>query len=380
MSLSVGIVGLANVGKSTLFETLTKKQVNISNYPFCTIEPNIGIVEVPDERLDKLAEIFPLNKKIPAIVKFVDIAGLVRGANKGEGLGNQFLAHIREVDAILFVVRCFENAEIIHIEKTVGPIRDIDIVNMELIFKDLETLDKRIEKAETDAKSGKKVIADELEILKKIKASLEQGNLARQFIEQNKNLFNENSSTGIENLKIMKEFQLLTAKPGIFILNSNSSDIPQELEKKIKDLNFEYIVANLKDEYDASKFSEEEKKELGLGESKLNEIVSKSYKILGLITFFTILSNEIHAWTIKQGTKVPQAVGTIHTDFENKFIRAEAINWEKLFQIGKDPSKSSGQAISGQDLWSQAAKIGLLKTEGKEYLVQDGDVIEVKHS
>ncbi len=371
MSLSVGIVGLTNVGKSTLFETLTKKQVNISNYPFCTIEPNIGIVEVPDERPDKLAEIFPLNKKIPAIVKFVDIAGLVRNAHKGEGLGNQFLAHIREVDAILFVVRCFENPEIIHVEKTVDPIRDIDIVNTELILKDLETLQKRIEKVETDAKTGKKVIADELEIFKKLKASLEERNLTKQFIEKNKDLFDGNFPIGQENSKILKELQLLTAKPGIFILNSNSPTISPELEKKIKDLNYEYIVASLKDEYDASKFTEEEKKELGLPESKLNEIIEKSYKILGLITFFTILSNEIHAWTITKGTKAPQAAGAIHTDFENKFIRAEVINWKKLIQIGKENP--------GQDPWSQAAKLGLVKTEGKEYIVQDGDVIVIKH-
>jgi len=363
MPLSVGIVGLANVGKSTLFEALTKKQVNISNYPFCTIEPNIGIVEVPDQRVDKLAEIFHSAKKIPAVVQFTDIAGLVKGASKGEGLGNQFLAHIREVDAILFVVRCFENPEIIHVEKTIDPVRDIDIVNMELILKDLETLEKRIQKVETDAKTGKKVIVDELEFLKKLKASLEQGNLARQFPEPDEAIF--------------KELQLLTAKPGIFILNSNTTTISPELERKIKDLNSEYIVASLRDEYDGSKFSEEEKKELGLGESKLNEIIAKSYKVLGLITFFTILSGEIHAWTIKQGTKAPQAVGVIHTDFENKFICIDTINWEKLVEIGKSsPSTGSGQA----DAWSLVARQGLLRTEGKEYVVQDGDVIEVKHS
>lgn len=376
MSLSVGIVGLTNVGKSTLFETLTKKQVNISNYPFCTIEPNIGIVEVPDVRLNELAGIFPLNKKIPAVIKFVDIAGLVRNAHKGEGLGNQFLAYIREVDAILFVVRCFENAEIVHVETTVDPIRDIDIVNMELIFKDLETLDKRIQKAEADAKTGKKVIAHELEILKNLKASLEKGILAKQFIEQNKSLFDENTPIGQENLKTIKEIQPLTAKPGIFILNSNVPEISSELEKKIKDLNFEYIIANLKDEFDASKFSEEEKKELGLGEDKLDKITSESYKILGLITFFTILSSEIHAWTAKQGAKAPQAVGAIHTDFENKFICAEVINWQKLLEIAKNPSTGSGQV---GDPWSQAARLGQLRTEGKEYVVQDGDVIVVKH-
>lgn len=331
MSLSVGIVGLANVGKSTLFEALTKKQVNISNYPFCTIEPNVGIVEVPDERLDKLAAVFKSAKKIPAIVKFIDIAGLVRGANKGEGLGNQFLAQIREVDAILFVVRCFENAEIVHVEKTIDPVRDIDIVNIELILKDLETVDKRMQKAKEP---------EEQAFFRKLKAWLEQGNLARQFQEKN---------------ELSKELQLLTDKPAIFILNSNTSEVSPALVRKIKELNSEYIVASLRDEYDASKLSGEEKKEFGLGESKLNEIISKSYKILGLITFFTTTPDETRAWTIKEGTRAPQASGVIHTDFEKKFICVDAINWEKK--------------ISG----------GLSRTEGKEYVVQDGDVIEVKH-
>jgi len=357
MSLSIGIVGLANVGKSTLFETLTKKPVAISNYPFCTIDPNVGIVEVADVRLDKLAQLFNSAKKIPTVVQFTDIAGLVRNAHKGEGLGNQFLANIREVDAILFVVRCFENLDIVHVEKTVDPVRDIDIVNLELILKDLETLDKRIQKAEADAKTGKKVIADELEILKKLKEWLEQGNLARQFLEGNENLF--------------KELQLLTAKPALFILNSNTISITPELEKKIKDLNSDYVLASLRDEYDGSKLSEDEKKELGLSESKLNEIIQKSYQVLGLITFFTTGPDETRAWTIKGGTKIPQAAGTIHTDFENKFICAEVISWEKLNEIGK--------ANLNQDAWSVAARQGLLRTEGKEYVVQDGDVIVVKH-
>jgi len=330
MSLSIGIVGLANVGKSTLFEALTKKQVNISNYPFCTIEPNVGVVEVPDERVDKLAAAFNSAKKIPAIVKFVDIAGLVRGANKGEGLGNQFLANIRETDAILFVVRCFENAEITHVEKTIDPVRDIDIVNMELVLKDLETVDKRMQKAEEKEK----------EFLRNLKAWLEQGNLARQFGERN---------------ELLKELQLLTDKPSIFILNSNAPEIPPVLAKKIKDLNSEYIVASLRDEYDGSKFSEEEKKELGLGESKLAEIVQKSYKVLGLITFFTTGPDETRAWTVRQGTLAPQAAGVIHTDFEKKFICALVINWEKL--LNKE----------------------LPQTQGKDYAVLDGDVIEVKH-
>ncbi|MFH1181204.1 MAG: redox-regulated ATPase YchF [bacterium] len=330
MSLSVGIVGLANVGKSTLFEALTKKQVDISNYPFCTIEPNVGIVEVPDVRIDKLAAVFNSAKKIPAVVKFVDIAGLVRGANKGEGLGNQFLANIREADAILFVVRCFENAEILHVEKTIDPVRDIDIVAAELLLKDLETVDKRMQKAEDKDK----------EFLRKLKSWLGQGNSARQFAEKG---------------ELLKELQLLTDKPAIFILNSDKTEMSPVLEKKIRALGSEYIVANLRDECDAGKFSEEEKKELGLGESKLKEIIEKSYKILGLITFFTTGPDETRAWTIKQGTLAPQAAGVIHTDFEKKFICALVINWEKL--LDKE----------------------LPQTQGKEYIVQDGDVVEVKH-
>jgi GTP-binding protein YchF len=285
MSLSVGIVGLANVGKSTLFETLTKKQVNISNYPFCTIDPNVGIVEVPDKRVDELASVFNSAKKIPTVINFVDIAGLVKGASKGEGLGNQFLANIREVDAILFVVRCFENKEIVHVENSVDPVRDIEIVNMELILKDLETLQKRIDKAQADAKTGKKVIVDELEMLNKMKTGLEEGLTVKQFMEKNKEMFDEVANAA--NLKKIKELQLLTSKPCIFILNSDKKEISPELEKKIKDLNSEYILANLRDEYDGSKFSDDERKELGLSESKLNEIISKSYKVLGLITFFT---------------------------------------------------------------------------------------------
>jgi len=371
MSLSIGIVGLTNVGKSTLFEALTKKQVNISNYPFCTIDPNVGVVEVPDIRLDKLAESSHSAKKIPTIVEFVDIAGLVRNAHKGEGLGNQFLANIREVDAILFVVRCFENIEIIHVEKTVDPLRDIDIVNMELILKDLETLQKRIEKAEADAKTGKKVIVNELEILKKLDTGLKEGKLARQVMDANKDLFDENNLIGKENLKIIKNLQLLTSKPAIFILNSDEPSIPQDLENKIKELNSEYIIANLRDEYDGTKLTEEEKKELGLSDSKLNEIIEKSYKVLNLITFFTTGPDETRAWTIKEGTKSPQAAGVIHTDFESKFICAEVINQDNLLKIA--------QADPSADPWSLAARQGQIKTEGKEYIVKDGDVIVVKH-
>jgi GTP-binding protein YchF len=286
-------------------------------------------------------------------------------------LGNQFLSHIREVDAILFVARCFLNPNVSHVEKTIDPVRDIDIVQTELMLKDLETLQKRIEKAEADAKTGTKVIVNELEILKKIKTALEGGKPVRQFMGENRNLFDENSPIGIENLKIIKNLQLLTSKPGIFILNADTNEIPQELQKKIKDLGGEYIVANLRDECDAGKFSEEEKKELGLTESKLKQIIEKSYKTLGLITFYTTGSDETRAWTIREGTRAPQASGVIHTDFEKKFICVETISADKLLEIAA--------ANPAGDPWSHAARMGQLRTEGKEYVIRDGDVIVVKH-
>ncbi len=306
MSLSIGIVGLPNVGKSTLFQAITKKQVNIANYPFCTIDPNVGVVEVPDERVQKLSELFHSEKIIPAVVEFVDIAGLVRGANKGEGLGNKFLASIREVAAIVQVVRGFENADIIHVEKTVDPLRDIDTINTELQLKDLETTEK-----------GSKI----------------------------------------------PESQLLAKKPLIYLLNADPKEVSEELLQKIRSFGGLIVVANLKDELEMQSLSEEERKEFGFV-SHLPELIKKAYEILNLITFFTTGPDETRAWTIKRGSTAPQAGGAIHSDFEKNFIKAEAIQWEKLLEAGN---------------WSEAAAKGWLRQEGKEYIVQDGDVIEIKH-
>lgn len=330
MKLSIGIVGLPNVGKSTLFKVLTKNPVNIANYPFCTIDPNIGVVEVPDERLEKLAEMCRPKKKIPAVIEFYDIAGLVRGAYKGEGLGNQFLSHVRETNAIVEVLRCFKSEEIIHIEKTVDPIRDMEIINSELALKDLETIEKAYKKIESNARSGNKEAIKNLEIIKKIKEKLSQNQLLTEFKDE----------------PIVKNLQLLTAKAQIYLLNGDSEEVPQSLIDKIKSLNADYVIINLNKVID------------------LNELIKKSYKILNLISFFTIGEDEIRAWTIKRGTKAPQAAGVIHTDFENKFIRAEVINWQKLLEAGS---------------WAAARQKGWLRLEGKDYEVQDGDVMEIRH-
>lgn len=307
MALAVGIVGLPNVGKSTLFQALTKKQVNIANYPFATIDPNVGVVEVPDIRLQKLTELSHSAKVIPTVVEFVDIAGLVKGANKGEGLGNKFLANIRETAAIVQVVRCFPSSDIIHVEQSVDPLRDIDTINTELQLKDLETTEKG---------------------------------------------------------SAVPENQLLSKKPVIYLLNCNPQDVSQELLARIKSLGGLAVVANLKDELEMQSLSEEEKKEFGFV-SYLPELITKAYEILNLITFFTTGADETRAWTIKKGSTAPQAGGAIHTDFEKNFIKAEVIQWEKLLEAGG---------------WSEAAAKGWIRTEGREYVVQDGDVIEIMHS
>lgn len=305
--LSIGIVGLPNVGKSTLFQALTKKEVEVANYPFTTIDPNVGVVQVPDKRLEKLAKLLHSAKTIPTVVEFVDIAGLVRGANKGEGLGNQFLARIREVDAICHVVRCFESADIVHVENIADPLRDIDTINTELELKDIETDEK-----------GSSI----------------------------------------------PEPQLLSKKPVIYLLNCNPDDVSEELLEQVKKSGAPYVITNLKDELEMHQLSEEEKREFGFV-SKLPELIKKSYELLDLITFFTVVrEKEVRAWAVKKGTKAPQAGGVIHSDFQDKFIKAMVIPWDKLLEAG-------GYAV--------AVSKGWLRTEGKEYVVQDGDVIEIKH-
>jgi ribosome-binding ATPase YchF (GTP1/OBG family) len=338
MKLSIGIVGLPNVGKSTLFKLLTSQEVNIANYPFATIDPNVGVVLVPDERLEKLAEMSHSKKIVPAVVEFYDIAGLVKGANKGEGLGNQFLSHIRETNAIVQVVRCFQSDEIIHIEQKVDPVRDLEIVNTELILKDLETIDKRIAKLESEARGGNHNKIKELEFIKELKNFLSDGNLAINFPKL--------SALNPQEVMFLKEMNLLTAKPQIYLLNGKESDVNLGLKNKIKELNADYLTIDL------------------TNAKNLDELIKKSYEILGLISFFTTGEDETRAWTIKNGTKAPQAAGMIHTDFEKNFIKAEVINWQKLLEAGS---------------WQSAKQKGLIRLEGKDYIVQDGDVMVIKH-
>jgi len=330
MNLSIGIVGLPNVGKSTLFKILTKQNVNIANYPFATIDPNVGIVEVPDARLQTLAKISNSAKVIPAIVEFYDIAGLVRGAYKGEGLGNQFLGHIKETQAIVIVLRVFSDNQIIHVEETVNPLRDLEIINSELILKDLETVSKRIERLEKEAKAGDKKAQKNLEILKKIYEKLNKGELIFEF----------------SNEPIVLELNLLTAKKQIYLLNGKKEETPEELILKIKSLGADYIVSNLKDA------------------DSLPELIVSAYKILDLITFFTTGEKETRAWTIKRGTKAPEAAGVIHSDFQKNFIRMEVVKFNDFVECGG---------------WAGARQKGKIKIQGKDYIVEDGDIVIVKH-
>ena len=353
MPLSIGITGLANVGKSTLFKALTKIPVAISNYPFTTIEPNTGIVQVPDSRLEKIAKVCNSKEIIPTVIKFVDIAGLVKGASKGEGLGNQFLAHIREADVILHVVRCFKDERVIHVEKTIDPIRDIEIVNTELMLKDLETILKRKEKVEKDLKRGEKEAKFELEVLNELKEEIEKGKMAIYYLKEVKE----------KKKKIVKDLFLLSAKPQILLLNNSEKEISDQLRKKIEELKFPYLVLNLKDELDISELSQKEREELGM-ESKLPKLIQICYQVLDVITFFTIKGQKTQAVTVEKGTKITEAAGKIHSDFEKKFIKAEVINWEKLVEFGG---------------WKECQERGEIKIVGKDYIVKEGDVIEIKH-
>lgn len=338
MNLSIGIVGLPNVGKSTLFQALTKKEVNISNYPFATIAPNVGIVEVPDERLLKLKEIMGSVKAVPAAVEFVDIAGLVKNAHKGEGLGNQFLSRIREVDLILEVVRAFEQENVIHAEENVNPLRDIETIKTELALKDMETLKKAITNAEKDAKTGEKKTTDRLNIFKNIHSDISE----RDFSKEEK--------------MAAKELGLLSVKPVLYVINSGvrSADISKFPEPN--------ITLDVKEELDLNEMSEKEKTELGAA-PKLPSLIKKAYELLKLITFFTANKNEARAWSVKKGANARQSGGAVHSDFEEKFIRASVINFKELLKIGN---------------WKKAQELGKIRTEGKDYVVQEGDVIEFK--
>jgi len=344
MALSIGIVGLPNVGKSTLFKTLTKKQVLIANYPFATIDPNVGVVLVPDERIDKLAEFSKSAKKIFATVDFVDIAGLVKGASEGEGLGNKFLANIRETDAIVYVLRVFVNADIVNTQNDINPLRDKEILDVELILKDLETL----EKYKTKDTKESAVVAKAVGFLKEQKVLVEQS-----WVETE--------------MDILKNFQLLTLKPRLYLLNGKPEDVGEDLLKTLRGASGQenYVIVDVGTESEAEDLSRQERVELGLSElSSTDILIKKSYELLGLQTFLTTGEDETRAWTIHKGDKAPQAAGVIHTDFEQKFVKAEVIFWEDLLKMGS---------------YAVAREKGLIRTEGKEYVVKDGDVIEFKH-
>lgn len=359
--MKLGIVGLPNVGKSTLFNAITQAGAESANYPFCTIEPNVGTVAVPDERLDKLAEMYEPEKITPAVIEFVDIAGLVKGASKGEGLGNKFLANIREVDAIIHVVRAFEDDNIVHVEGSIDPIRDIETINFELIFSDLEIIARRIDRVKKLMKGGDKKFADELEFLERLSAELEKGTSARalDYTEEEK--------------EMLKELSLLTIKPVIYAANVAEDDYGKdedenEFVKKIKEFAAReksgVMVISARIEEEIAELDKEEKvlylNELGATESGLDKLIKASYSLLGLISYLTAGKPEVRAWTIKKGTKAPQAAGKIHSDFERGFIRAEVVSYADLIENG-------GMA--------QAKEKGLVRSEGKEYVVEDGDII-----
>lgn len=356
MPLSIGIVGLPNVGKSTLFQAITKKEVDKSNYPFCTIDPNIGVVAVQDKRIDGLIKLTKSAKKIYTIVEFVDIAGLVKGASKGEGLGNKFLANIREVDAVLYVLRCFSNEKIINTQSTTDVLKEKDTLDLEIVLKDLETIDKRISSLEKElrVKTKEKDIQKELTILKKAQGFLQDGKVLSEQEWEN------------QERKILNSYQLLSIKPRLFLLNGSLNEVSLTAIESFKKNNWPFLIIDILTEFEALDFSPEKRVSFGLPkELKMDTLIKECYKLLNLITFFTICPDETRGWTLKKGSTAPQAGGVVHSDFEEYFIKAEVINWQKLIDSGS---------------FAQAREKGLIHIEGREYIVQDGDVIKIKSS
>jgi GTP-binding protein YchF len=364
MSLSIGIVGLPNVGKSTLFNALTKKSVLIANYPFATIDPSVGVVAVPDERLWKLSEFSKTQKTVPAVVEFVDIAGLVKGASDGEGLGNQFLTNIRETDAIAEVVRIFEDDNIIHVDGKINPLKDIEVINLELILADLQTVTKRLANLQREVKSGKKEAIIENDLVEKIKVALEAGKLASSVIPDE------------FEAPFLKSLHLLTSKPFMYVLNKKSGgknldeindDRYKALIKFFNDNNAKWVIVDAGIEHELKDMEDKDKKEfregLGAKDDGIDNLIKKGYELLNLITYFTTGEKETRAWTIGRGWTAPEAGTAIHGDFKDKFIRAEVIEWDKLIEAGS---------------FGNAREKGWLRTEGKEYVVKDGDVMEFK--